>query len=242
MDWEPNRYGDDWASVYDERFAYLQDTEPAVETLTRLARNGTALELGVGTGRIAIPLTKKGIAVTGLDASQAMLDQLARKPGGTEVPSILADFSDFLLNTQFSLIYMSCNTIFDLPTQDRQVACMQCAAKHLEADGLFVIETSRPSALTDSPAVSCASFDSGAPVLECTSHDPISQQVLRLRITLSSQGIRCRNVRSRYIWPSELDLMARLANLRLAFRWGGWEQNEFNESDRGYISGYRISA
>jgi SAM-dependent methyltransferase len=239
MDWEPDSYGDEWAEVYDERFAYLTDTQLAVQALAQLARNGPVLELGVGTGRIAIPLAERGLPVTGVDASQAMLSQLAAKPGGSEITSVHADFSNFRLDKKFSLIYMSCNTLFDLPAQDRQIGCIKSAAAHLEDDGFFVAETSLPGALIDTPAVACVSFDSSEPVLECRYHDPITQQVLRLRITLSSHGPRCRNIRNRYIWPSELDLMAKLANLSLAFRWSGWEKNNFSASDPGYISGYR---
>jgi SAM-dependent methyltransferase len=238
IEWAPETYGNDWAPYYDERDAHLGDTEIAVEALADLAQGGPVLELGSGTGRLAIPLAKLGLEVVGVEASPLMMERLRQKPGGEAVQMIQADFADFAIAGKFSLIFMSCNTLFLLPRQEQQVSCISCAARHLAPTGKFVTELCVPSVLTGDASAQVISMDSDSVTLQTMRHDVIAQQVFRQRAILTGDGIHFGLVRCRYIWPAELDLMAQLAGLRLSSRWSGWERGTFTAESGGHISVY----
>lgn len=240
--WTAESYGDEWADEYDNRFSVLSDEADIVSAaLHEMARPDSAvLELGVGTGRIAIPLARRGVRVVGLDASQRMLAVLRGKEGGDLVETVEGDFSDFHLSEQFSVIFMSCNTLYMLPSQELQVACLSCAARHLRQDGLLVVEAGTPWVYTQAPSVQAAGFTPDSATIELISHDAVAQQVHRLRISLSGNGARLRSVFNRYIWPSELDVMGKLAGLELNFRWAGWDKGAFTDRSTGHVSGYAL--
>ncbi len=199
-------YGDAWASIYDEVHAH--DPADAVEILAELAGTGNALELGVGTGRIAIPLTARGVAVHGIEASQAMLDRMRAKPGGASIPVTLGDFTDVPVAGEYTLVYVVASTLYGVLTQAAQVACVRNAAERLTPGGVFVFEGFVPDI---------------ARVSKCAHHDPVQQRISSERVVAD----RTFPVEIRYVWPTELDLMAQLAGLRLRERWGNWRRGAY---------------
>jgi len=243
QNWTANSYGDEWATEYDSRFSFLtQETALVVEAISDLlVHGGSVLELGVGTGRIAIPLAQRGVRVVGLDASQRMLEILHGKAGSDLFKTAQGDFSDFDLDEEFAIIFMSCNTLFSLPSQDLQLACLNSAAKHLTAAGIVIVEAGMPSVLINAPSVQLAELGLEASTVELISHDAATQQVHRQRVSFTKDGLRLKSIFSRYIWPSELELMARLAGMELRFRWSGWEKGVFGSHSTGHISAFGLS-
>ena len=218
-------YGDRIAEIYDELYDDLFDKDEVIDVLVRLAGAGPALELAIGTGRIALPLAARGIEVHGIDSSEAMVAKLRSKPGGDSIPVTMGDFADVHVERDYSLVYLVFNTLFALPTQEDQVRCFANVAGRLIPGGAFVVEAFFPDV---------ARFDRGQRVhasrvqvdrvsLEASVHDPVEQTVLTQQMILMQQGTALYPVAIRYAWPSEMDLMARLAGLRLRSRWGGWK-------------------
>jgi SAM-dependent methyltransferase len=238
VDWTPQSYGDDWADVYDERFANVDDLDLVIGVLIELAAGRPLLELGSGTGRICNILALRGHDVTGLEASEKMIKRMRGKPGGDLVDVVLGDFAKFKLDRRYGLIYLSCNTFFGLPTQQLQVACVKRAAEHLTEDGLLLLECSLPEALIGKTTVRTIRLEGQQALIEAVQHDAGAQQLLRQRMRIDSHGVVFGPVRVRYVWPSELDLMAQLAGLSLAERWGGWERQRVSAASRGHISIY----
>jgi len=240
LNWQPDSYGNRWADEYDKRFAGLADTEPAIRILSDLANGGPVLELGPGTGRLAIPLSASGLDVVAVEASLKMIEKLREKPGGESVQIHHDSFERYEIGRDFSLIFTSCNTLFDLPSQDAQLSCIQSSAMHLRTGGILVVEASVPwHLLSPSSGMPVAiSLDDETVIFQVVMHDKSSQQIFKQRISVEPEGIRLGPVRNRYIWPSELDLMCRLAGLDLQVRWSGWEQGAFNNESRGHISVY----
>lgn len=240
-DYEAKTYGESWADIYDdwaaERFPE-NVTDAAVSALLDLDTNGKALELGVGTGRIALPLAQRGLEVHGIDASESMLTKLSGKPGGDAVTATLGDFADFTVGGGFGLIFVVFNTLFVLPTQEQQLSCLRCVARHLDDDGVFVIEAfvPDPTRFESGQTFRALRVDTEQVHLEASRHDPVAQTIVSQHITVSHNGIQLRPVNIRYVWPSELDLMARLAGLELRNRWGGWDRSAFDESSRTHVS------
>lgn len=232
-------YGECIAGIYDEWYHDFDDA--ALNVLVDLADNGRALELGIGTGRAALPLQEAEIEVHGIDASEAMIDRLRAKPGGDRIPVTLGDFADAAVDGQFSLIYVIFNTFFGLLTQDDQVRCFENVARHLLPGGCFVIEAFVPnlSRFDDGQTVRAVSVDVAEVHLETSVFDPVSQQVTGQHVVLTEQGTRLYPVRVRLAWPSELDLMARLAGLQLSRRWGDWQRTPFSKESKKHISVYR---
>jgi SAM-dependent methyltransferase len=244
-DYEPSTYGDRMADVYDELFLPAEpglDAEFAAATgfLARLARSGRALELGVGTGRMALALVAQGIGVTGIDASPRMIDKLRQRPGGADLPVLLGDFAEMPDSGEYQLIYVVFNTLFLLPSQEKQLACLQNVAARLAPDGVFVVEVFVPNGAQverqDTVQVHRVELD-GA-LVSLSRHDPVTQQVNIQHVAVGAQGVQLYPVMLRYAWPSELDLMARLAGLRLAGRWGGWSGEPFTARSRRHVSAY----
>ncbi len=237
-------YGDQWADVYDawvgSRLAEAK-TYLAVQVLTELAASGTVLELAVGTGRVALPLAAQGLTVHGIDSSEAMVAKLREKPGGDAIPVTIGDFADVAIDGTFDLIYVVFNTLFALTTQDEQVRCFENVAQHLTAKGVFVVEAFVPDPgrlYVDGQNIRTLQVTTDAVHLQATVHDPTAQTVQSQRIVISQDGTRLYPVHLRYAWPSELDLMARLAGLELRERWGGWDRSAFTASSTDHISVY----
>ena len=208
--------------------------------LADLAGAGRALELGIGTGRVALPLAARGVAIHGIDVSEAMVARLRAKPGGEAIPVTIADFASVPVEGRFRLIYVVFNTFFGLLSQDEQVGCFQAVADHLEPDGLFVIEgfVPDPSLFDRGQRLAAALVGVDHLELDATRHDAASQRVTTQHILIGREGIRLYPVQLRYAWPSELDLMARLAGLRLRDRYGGWQREPFGATSASHVSVY----
>jgi Methyltransferase domain len=228
----PETYGERIAAVYDELFHPPTRSEETVEFLAGLAPDGPVLELAIGTGRIALPLAAKGIEVHGIDASEAMVAKLRAKPGGDDIPVTIGDFADVGVEGRFRLIAIVFNTLWALLTQDDQARCVRNVAAHLTQDGAFVTEmyVPDPARFDRGQRIQVRNIESRRVVLEASLHDPANQRVSSQLIALEhgGGGISMYPVELRYIWPSELDLMAEHAGLRLRERWGGWKREPFD--------------
>ncbi len=232
---------------FDEDSAAIYDDEPrgdeasTVATLAGLARGGPALELAIGTGRIALPLSREGIRVDGIDLSAPMVRRLRAKPGGEKLSITISDFADVEVEGTYRLIYLVYNTIFNLLTQDDQVRCFVNVASHLSGDGHFVVEALVPtylSQLRDGQYVDAEQVGVDQVTLDVGRYDPVTQQLEESHVVLSAEGVRLYPIVTRYIWPSELDLMARIAGLRLKERWADWDRRPFTASSRNAVSVY----
>jgi Methyltransferase domain len=232
-------FGEDLAERYDD--APRGDEGPAVAFLERLAGGGPALELAIGTGRIALPLAARGILVHGVDLSPAMVARLRRKPGGDRIPVTVGDFAEVPVPGSFRLVYVVFNTLFNLRTQDEQVRCFENVAAHLADDGTFVVEAFVPAfliRLRDDQYVDAEAVGVDEVRLDVARHDPVTQRLYESHVSLSAAGIRLNPIVTRYAWPSELDLMARIAGLRLRERWGGWRRQPFTAASTMHVSVY----
>lgn len=238
------RYGERDAAIYDERLSAVPDTEEAVERLAQLAGTGPALELGIGTGRVALRLAARGIAVHGIDLSDAMLARLRAKPGGADIHVSVGDFADVGVDGCFSLVYVVFDTLSALPSQDEQVRCFCNVAKHLAVGGAFVVEASLPTSApdvgryVDGQSLWIKSITEDAVHLDIGRHDPVNQRFAAHWVVLSEGQVRLFPFSMRYAWPSELDLMGRLAGLRLRERWGGWRGEPFSATSTSHVSVY----
>ena len=232
-------YGDRIAARYDEIHAQLPHPGAMADTLARLAGKGRALELGIGTGRVALPLAALGVEVHGVDASEAMVAELRRKPGGPDIPVTIGDFADFSLDSQYDLVFVVFNTFFSLPSQDAQTRCFEAAARRLNAGGVFVIEAFVPdhARLARGNEVS-AEIHGDSVLVDFGEFDANEQRVNARHLFINESGIEMFPVQLRYAWPSELDLMARLAGLRLRERWADWAGSPFTSSSRVHVSVY----
>jgi len=242
-EYEPETYGDRIAEIYDrwlEEAGPAATTAPAVEFLASLAGAGPVLELGIGTGRIALPLAARGIEVRGVDASAEMLARMREKPGGADIPVTMGDFAGVPVEGAYSLIFVAFNTFFGLPTQDDQVRCFRETAAHLAPGAAFVIEAFVPdlSRFDRGQRLEATLVENDRVLLDAARHDPAAQTVAASHVLLTEQGTRIYPVRLRYAWPSELDLMARLAGMRLRERFGGWSREPFTADSGGHVSVY----
>lgn len=221
-------YGDTWASIYDDIHAHL-DPAAAVDQLAQLAGSGKALELGIGTGRVAIPLADRGIAVHGIEASQAMVDRMRAKPGGAAIPVTLGDFTNVAVEGEYAVVYMVFSTLYGLLAQDAQVACVRNAAARLAPEGVFVVEgfVPDPARFERGQRVQVNRIEAARLDLLFARHDPVEQRIASQYVIAGAQGMQLHPVEVRYVWPSELDLMARLAGLRLRERWGDWRRGPY---------------
>jgi SAM-dependent methyltransferase len=238
--YEPATYGDQIADIYDDLYQEMFDVEGAVELLRGLAGNGLALELAIGTGRIALPLVERGVEVHGIDISEAMVAKLRAKPGGAEIPVTMGDFADVSVDGEFSLAYLVFNTLFALTTQEDQIRCFANVAEHLRPGGTFVVECFVPdlSRFDRHQRIGVDSVSLEEVQLETTRHDPVNQRSDGVHVVLREDGIKLYPVHLRYAFPSEIDLMARLAGLRLRDRFGGWRGDPFTSASPGHVSIY----
>jgi SAM-dependent methyltransferase len=228
-DYEPGMsFGEEAAEEYDD--APRGDEAAAVAFLEGLAGGGPALELAVGTGRIALPLAARGVRVDGVDLSTAMVGRLRAKPGGDRIPVTMGDFADMPVTGDYRLIYVVFNTLFNLLTQEDQMRCFENVAAHLTDDGSFVVEAFAPAflyRLRDDQYVDAEAIGVEEVRLDVARHDPAKQLLEESHLSLSPEGIRLNPIVTRYAWPAELDLMARIAGLRLKERWDGWNREPF---------------
>ncbi len=232
-------FGEATAGTYDS--LPRGDESATVAFLEKLARGGPALELAIGTGRIALPLAARGITVDGIDFSQAMVERLRAKPGGERLAVTIGDFADVPVAGRYRVVYVVFNTLFNLLTQDAQVRCFQNVAAHLDDEGTLVVEGFVPAwlhRLRDNQYVDAEAIDVRSVKLDMGRHDPVAQILDESHVELSAGGVRVSPDVCRYAWPSELDLMARIAGLRLRERWGGWERQPFTADSRNCISVY----
>jgi SAM-dependent methyltransferase len=239
-------YGDHIAPVYDEWEGVPADSDQAVAFLAERAGGGPVLELGIGTGRIALPLAARGLEVHGIDASERMVERLRVKPGGAAIPVAVGDFADVevLQPGSFALVLVVFNTFFALLSQDDQVRCFAGVAARLAPGGAFVLEAfvPDPGRFQHGQHAGTRALAMDRVHLEASMHDPVEQQVRSQHVVLDERGIRLFPVQLRYAWPSELDLMARLAGLRLAERWAGWRGEPFGAGSPRHVSVYRRPA
>jgi SAM-dependent methyltransferase len=238
---DPSAYGRHIADLYD---ATVRDfpTELTVARLAELADGGAVLELGIGTGRLALPLAASGLRVAGIDGSPEMVAVLRAKPGGDRIPVVLGDFSEASAEGSFALVVLVYNTIFALPSQAAQVRCFANAARHLAPGGRFVIEAwvPDPAAFTDGTAVRVLSAGADEVLLEAATLHPADQTMRTTKIHLTERGgVRLLPANHRYAWPAELDLMAELAGLQLQQRWSDWDRTPWTDASRSHVSVYR---
>jgi SAM-dependent methyltransferase len=234
-------FGERVAAVYDEHSAGMFDpavVEPAVERLAELAGGGAVLEFAIGTGRIALPLAERGVRVAGIDNSEAMLARLRAKPGAERVDAVAGDMAATRVDGEFSLVFLVFNTIFNLTTQDGQVACFQNAAAHLGRGGRFVIEARVPELQRLPLGQTVLPWRADPGGISYYVYDVVTQRLSGQHYYLEDARMHASPIEMRYAWPAELDLMARLAGMRLEQRWGGWGREPFTGLSPAHVSVY----
>jgi SAM-dependent methyltransferase len=238
-------FGERVAGRYDESSPEMfapAVVDPAVDFLVDLAGDGAALELGIGTGRIALPLSQRGVRVHGIDLSEAMVARLRAKPGGDAIPVAIGDFATTPVDGTFTVAYLVFNTINNLTTQEEQVACFQNVAAHLEPGGRFVIEVGVPQLQRLPPGETVRPFDVSANHLGFDEYDVATQGLISHHYSLVDGEWEAASTPFRYVWPAELDLMARLAGMRLRERWGDWRREPFTSESRKHVSVWESTA
>lgn len=231
-------YGERLADVYDD---WLGDYDPdAITVLSDLTGDGRALELGIGTGRIALPLSAKGSRVQGIDASVSMVNRLRAKPGGDRIPVHFGNFADVEAEGEFDLVFVVFNTFFALRSQDEQVRCFRNVARHLTDGGCFLLEAFVPDIkrFTGGQVNWATRVTTDSVELDVGQHDAVAQQVVSQKVVITDGSVHLYPVQIRYVWPSELDLMAQLAGMRLRERWDNWQRNPFTSESQKHISIY----
>ena len=238
-------FGEEIAATYDAATSGMHDqsvSDAVVDVLAELAGDGRALEFGVGTGRIALPLARRGVDVHGIDLSRAMVARMRDKPGGAAIGVTIGDFADAHVPGEFSLAYLVFNTINNLTTQDAQVACFVNAAAHLKPGGSFVVEVGVPALRLLPPGQRAVPFDVGEKYGAYDLYDCATQSMSSNYVDDDDGGARLRSIPFRYVWPAELDLMARIAGLVLAERWQDWDGTPFTHESIRHVSVWRKEA
>ena len=232
-------FGERVAARYDEVSSDMFDTAvtgPAVDVLAKLAGDGAALEFAVGTGRIAVPLADRGVRVVGIDNSAAMLDRLREKTQAVE--ALVGDMATTKVDGEFTVVFLVFNTIFNLTTQDAQVACFENAAAHLTSGGRFVIETRVPELQKLPLGQTIVNARSEPNRISNYVYDVVTQGLKAQHYYFTDGTVEASPVDMRYAWPAELDLMARLAGMRLRDRWADWRQRPFTALSPAHVSVY----
>ncbi|HET8651807.1 MAG TPA: class I SAM-dependent methyltransferase [Gaiellaceae bacterium] len=239
MDAEDGYFDERVAARYDESSSDMFDpavVDPAVDLLAELAGGGRALELGIGTGRIALPLAARGVPVHGIELSKAMLARLRAKPGGEEIPVTVGDFASARAEGAFTLAYLVFNTIMNLTTQEAQVACFRNVASHLEPGGCFVVEVGVPGLRRLPPGERFHVFHAGEASWGIDEYDVARQGLVSHHLELVDGRLEQVSIPFRYAWPAELDLMAQLAGMTLKDRWSGWKREPFTSESEKHVS------
>ena len=216
-------------------------TAESVALISKLAGQGRILELAIGTGRMALPLVALGHDVSGIEGSPLMVEKLRTKPGGEAIEVVIGDFADVAIDGPFDHVFLVFNTFFNLLSQEAQVRCFANVAQRLTEGGTFLVETFVPdqSGFADGQRVQTKRLDMTTVWLEAALHDPVRQLLEFQRIRITQDGVRMVPLPMRYAWPSEIDLMARLAGLSLRDRWGGWDRRPFDASSKMHVSVYQ---
>jgi SAM-dependent methyltransferase len=233
-------YGERVAGVYDE---WHSEYDPlAIDALAELAQNGKALELGIGTGRIALPLSERNVAVYGIDAAPSMISRLRSKPGADRITVTQGSFADVAVEGEFALVYVVFNTFFALSSQEEQVRCFRNVAARLTRGGCFVIEAFVPdlTRFDHGQANWATKVTEDVVELDVGRHDQATQRVTSQKVVITDGNIRLYPVQIRYAWPSEIDLMAQLAGMRLRERWSSWKREPFTSESGTHISIYQL--
>lgn len=240
-DYGPSTYGDHMADVYDDWYGVRLDPTAAVDFLEPLARGGRVLELGIGTGRVALPLAARGLEVAGVDASTRMVEKLRAKPGGADIPVAIGDFSDVEVEGTFTLVYVAFTTFFALTSQEDQLRCVRRVAQVLEPDGKFVVEVFVPDLSRFTAGQSTFTVEAGGDhvLLDAMRHDPVNQVVEGNHVLMTGGSVTLYPLRLRYCWPAELDVMARLAGLELEERVAWYDRSPFDARSTRHVSVYR---
>jgi SAM-dependent methyltransferase len=232
-------FGESVAARYDESAEVMSDAgavDPVVEFLAELAGTGGALELGIGTGRIALPLAQRGLPVHGIELSKAMVAKMRAKPGGEDIGVAIGDFATTTVDGTFSVVYLVWNTIMNLTSQAAQVACFRNAAAHLEPGGCFVIEVGVPDLQRLPPGETFHAFHVSETRWGIDEYDVASQGLTSHHFEIVDGGLERTSIPFRYAWPAEFDLMAELAGMRLRERWSGWRREPFTSESRRHVS------
>ncbi|MDE3134238.1 MAG: class I SAM-dependent methyltransferase [Acidobacteriota bacterium] len=240
-----DHFGPEVAASYDSSVAGRSDpaaVEPVVDVLAELAGDGRALEFAIGTGRIALPLAARGVEVCGIELSEAMVEQLRRKPGGRAVEVATGDMSSTRVAGAFRLVYLVFNTIGNLTTQEQQIACFANAAAHLEPGGSFVVEVGVPELRRLPPGERHVVFDADGGHFGIDEYDTASQRLISHHLRWADEEVGYRSLPFRYVWPAELDLMARLAGMTPASRWADWRRRPFDHESTAHVSVWRKPA
>lgn len=227
------------AARYDESSAEMFEpdvVDPVVDLLVELAGDGRALELGVGTGRIALPLAARGVLVHGIELSSAMVARLRAKPGGEDIGVTIGDFATAGVDGVFSVAYLVFNTIMNLTSQAAQTACFRNVARHLEPGGCFVVEVAVPDLQRLAPGETIRAFPVSDTRWGFDEYDVATQGLTSHHFEIADDRVERLSVPFRYVWPAELDLMAQLSGLRLRERWAGWRREPFTSDSRTHIS------
>ena len=235
-----DHFGEDIAQRYDDDARELFDAAtvgPVIDLLAGLARGGAALELGIGTGRIALPLAARGVPVHGIDLSTAMLARLRAKPGAGQIGITVGDFATTVVGRRFAIAYLVFNTIMNLTTQREQVACFENVAAHLEPGGCFVIEVGVPDLQRLPQGERFRPFHVGEEHLGIDEYDVATQGLVSHHYIAAADGrLEHSAIPFRYVWPAELDLMAQIAGLTPRERWGGWQHEPFTGDSTQHVS------
>lgn len=242
-DFDPSTYGASGiADEYDEIYADQWDTAAAVEFLAALAEGGSVLELGIGTGRLGLPLVDRGIDVHGVDGSTEMVSKLRGKPGGERIPVVIGDFANADAGHGFALVLLAVNTIFALPSQQAQVQCFRNAARHLAPSGRFVVEAWVPDlgAFRHHRMVRPRIMRSDRMSIEAAELDPVEQTMRTTQAVFSNGSVRLYPANHRYAWPAELDLMGQLAGFYREQRWADWRRTVFTADSPSHVTVYRL--
>ncbi len=239
-DFDPSTsFGSNIAAHYDDH--KRGDEEDAAAFLAEYAKEGSALEFAIGTGRIAIPLAAKGVQVDGIELSPHMVEQLHAKPEGKNINVIIGDMSRATTNCHYPLVYLVFNTIFNLLTADDQIRCFENAARHLAPNGCFIVETALPHAWIPpgkSDYVHAESIGQETVVLDVARYDPVTQLLEENHVRLTTQGVTMSPIVCRLITPGEMDLMARIAGMRLIQRFANWQRSAFDIDSKAHVSVY----
>ncbi|MEO6577278.1 MAG: class I SAM-dependent methyltransferase [Candidatus Limnocylindria bacterium] len=238
-------FGADVADRYDESLPDMFEPaaiDPVVRFLAELAGDGAALELGVGTGRIALPLAERGVPTDGIELSRAMVAKLREKPGGDDIGVTIGDFATASAPQTYAVVYLVFNTIGNLTSQDAQVACFRNAARHLEPGGTFVVEVGTPALQRLPPGATVHSFDVSDDHLGFDEYDIPNQDLISHHFWRRGDHWVRNSVPFRYVWPAELDLMAQIAGMRLRERWADWNRAVFTRDSGKHISVWELVA
>jgi SAM-dependent methyltransferase len=239
--WNSETYGSRWSDIYDGLPWPAPDD--AVDVLAKIAGDGPVLELAIGTGRIAIPLARRGIDIHGIDSSLEMIGKLREKDGGAQIPVSKGDIAAFEVDRKYSLVFLVLNTIYALQSQEEQISCFASAAAALRPGGHFVVEAFMPdpTRFRRNSWTQVHDMDLDRVLIEADKHDPSTQQILEQHIHFHQGRVDLYPAFLRYIWPSEMDLMGRLAGLTLIERFGGWNGEPFNARSGNNVSIYRYA-